>query len=76
MLGEHVLPSGGSARISVFIDVLGRLGVEEKASRQALMRRGGATDAADRMPGHCRLRLMTNRPSGRYSTPYRCSRVW
>src|SRR6266699_6880467 len=38
VLGELVLPSGGSAWTSAFIDVLGRLGVEEKASRQALMR--------------------------------------
>jgi len=38
VLGEFVLPGGGSALTSAFIDVLGRLGVEEKASRQALMR--------------------------------------
>ncbi len=47
VLGEFVLPglpglaglaSGRSAWTSTFIDVLGRLGVEEKASRQALMR--------------------------------------
>ena len=38
VLGELVLPTGGSAPTSAFIDVLGRLGVEEKASRQALMR--------------------------------------
>jgi phenylacetic acid degradation operon negative regulatory protein len=38
MLGEFVLPGGGSAWTSTFIDVLARLGVEEKASRQALMR--------------------------------------
>ena len=41
VLGECVLPAGGSALTSTFIDVLGRLGVEEKASRQALMRTGG-----------------------------------
>jgi phenylacetic acid degradation operon negative regulatory protein len=41
VLGEFVLPAGGSALTSTFIDVLGRLGVEEKASRQALMRTGG-----------------------------------
>jgi phenylacetic acid degradation operon negative regulatory protein len=40
LLGEFVLPTGGSALTSTFIDVLGRLGVEEKASRQALMRTG------------------------------------
>jgi phenylacetic acid degradation operon negative regulatory protein len=38
VLGEFVLPTGGSALTSAFIDVLGRLGVEEKACRQALMR--------------------------------------
>ncbi len=38
VLGEFVLPAGGSAWTSTFIDVLARLGVEEKASRQALMR--------------------------------------
>lgn len=38
VLGEFVLPGGGSAWTSAFIDVLARLGVEEKASRQALMR--------------------------------------
>src|SRR5690349_32 len=40
ILGELVLHTGGSALTSTFIDVLGRLGVEEKASRQALMRTG------------------------------------
>jgi phenylacetic acid degradation operon negative regulatory protein len=38
VLGEFVLPSGGAALTSAFIDVLGRLDVEEKAARQALMR--------------------------------------
>ena len=38
VLGEFVLPTGGPAWTSAFIDVLGRLGVEEKATRQALMR--------------------------------------
>jgi phenylacetic acid degradation operon negative regulatory protein len=38
VLGELVLPAGGVAWTSAFIDVLGRLGVEEKATRQALMR--------------------------------------
>ena len=41
MLGEFVLPGGGSAWTSAFIEVLGRLGVEEKACRQALMRTAG-----------------------------------
>jgi phenylacetic acid degradation operon negative regulatory protein len=38
VLGELVLPAGGEAWTSAFIDVFGRLGVEEKAVRQALMR--------------------------------------
>jgi len=38
VLGEFVLPAGGSAWTSAFIDVLARLGVEEKAARQALAR--------------------------------------
>jgi phenylacetic acid degradation operon negative regulatory protein len=38
VLGEFVLPSGGAALTSAFIEVLGRLGVEEKSARQALMR--------------------------------------
>jgi phenylacetic acid degradation operon negative regulatory protein len=38
MLGEFALPSGRPTPTSAFIDVLGRLGVEEKATRQALMR--------------------------------------
>lgn len=38
VLGEFVLPSGGAAWTSAFIDVFGRLGVEEKTTRQALMR--------------------------------------
>jgi phenylacetic acid degradation operon negative regulatory protein len=38
VLGEFVLPAGGSAWTSAFIDVFARLGVEEKAARQALAR--------------------------------------
>src|SRR5579862_7243548 len=38
ILGEFVLPSGGAAWTSAFIDALGRLGIEEKSCRQALMR--------------------------------------
>src|SRR3954466_16035976 len=38
VLGEFVLPAGETAWTSAFIDVLGRLGVEEKATRQALLR--------------------------------------
>lgn len=37
-LGEFVLPAGGTAWTASFIELLGRLGVEEKATRQALMR--------------------------------------
>jgi phenylacetic acid degradation operon negative regulatory protein len=38
VLGEFLRPCGGAALTSAFIDVLSRLGVEEKAARQALMR--------------------------------------
>ena len=38
VLGEFVLPTGGSAWTSAFIEVFARLGVEEKATRQALAR--------------------------------------
>jgi phenylacetic acid degradation operon negative regulatory protein len=38
VLGELVLPSGGTAWTAALIAVLGRLGIEEKAARQALMR--------------------------------------
>jgi phenylacetic acid degradation operon negative regulatory protein len=38
VLGEFVLPTGGSAWTSAFIEVFARLGVEEKAIRQALAR--------------------------------------
>jgi phenylacetic acid degradation operon negative regulatory protein len=40
VLGEFVLPTGGSAWTSAFIQAFGRLGVEEKAIRQALARTG------------------------------------
>jgi phenylacetic acid degradation operon negative regulatory protein len=58
VLGEFVLPAGGVAWTSAVIDVLGRLGVEEKATRQALMRT--ATDgwlAAERVGRRTRWRL-------------------
>lgn len=42
VLGELVLPRPRLVWTSAFIDVLGRLGIEEKASRQALMRTGAA----------------------------------
>lgn len=38
VLGEFVLPTGASAWTSAFIEVFARLGVEEKAIRQALAR--------------------------------------
>lgn len=38
VLGEFVLPNGGTAWTSALIDVLRRLDIEEKAARQALMR--------------------------------------
>lgn len=38
VLGEFVLPTGGCAWTSAFIEVFGRLRVEEKAIRQALAR--------------------------------------
>src|SRR2546423_14629964 len=38
VLGEFLLPHGGWVPTSAFLDVLGRLGVEEKATRQAIMR--------------------------------------
>jgi phenylacetic acid degradation operon negative regulatory protein len=38
VLGEFVLPAGETAWTSAFIEVFARLGVEEKATRQALMR--------------------------------------
>lgn len=40
VLGEFVLPTGGSAWTSAFIQAFARLGVEEKAIRQALARTG------------------------------------
>jgi phenylacetic acid degradation operon negative regulatory protein len=38
VLGEFVLPAGGAAWTSALIEVFARLGVEEKAGRQALAR--------------------------------------
>jgi phenylacetic acid degradation operon negative regulatory protein len=38
VLGEFVLPAGGSAWTAAFIDGLARLDIEEKAARQALTR--------------------------------------
>ncbi|MBV9577643.1 MAG: PaaX family transcriptional regulator [Chloroflexi bacterium] len=42
ILGELVLPCGGLAWTSALINVFARLGVEEKAARQALMRTAAA----------------------------------
>jgi len=58
VLGEFVLPGGGRAWTSALIELLGRLGVAEKASRQALMR--AAADgwlAADRIGRRTRWQL-------------------
>jgi phenylacetic acid degradation operon negative regulatory protein len=50
VLGEFVLAASGAAWTSALIDILGRLGVEEKATRQALMRTAGdGWLAADRV---------------------------
>jgi phenylacetic acid degradation operon negative regulatory protein len=38
LLGEFVLPGDGTAWTSAVLEILARLGVEEKATRQALMR--------------------------------------
>jgi phenylacetic acid degradation operon negative regulatory protein len=38
ILGEYVLPAGGRVWTSAVIETMGRVGVEEKATRQALMR--------------------------------------
>jgi phenylacetic acid degradation operon negative regulatory protein len=38
ILGEYVLPGGGSAWTSAMIETMSRLGIEEKTTRQALMR--------------------------------------
>jgi phenylacetic acid degradation operon negative regulatory protein len=62
VLGEFVLPAGGSAWTSAFIETFARLGVQEKAIRQALART--AADgwiAAERHGRRTRWRLT---PSG------------
>jgi phenylacetic acid degradation operon negative regulatory protein len=58
VLGEFVLPGGGTAWTSALIDAIARLGVEEKNVRQALMRT--AADgwlAAERLGRRTRWRL-------------------
>lgn len=58
VLGELVLPGGGTAWTSSVLDVLGRLGVEQKAARQALMRTANAGWlAAERHGRRTRWRL-------------------
>ena len=72
LLGELVLPTGGEAWTSAFIDVFGRLGVEEKAARQALMRTAADNWLSServgrrvRSPGCARSRSSSGRPSPR-----------
>jgi phenylacetic acid degradation operon negative regulatory protein len=61
LLGEFVRPNGGTAWTSAVIAVLGRLGVAEKASRQALMRTAAAGWLdADRIGRRTRWRLTGN----------------
>lgn len=61
VLGEFVLPAGGTVWTSSLIDVLGRLGVEEKATRQALMRTAGdGWLAAERHGRRTRWKLTSN----------------
>jgi phenylacetic acid degradation operon negative regulatory protein len=58
VLGEFVLPNGGTAWTSALIDAIARLGVEEKNVRQALMRT--AADgwlASERLGRRTRWRL-------------------
>jgi phenylacetic acid degradation operon negative regulatory protein len=61
VLGEFVLPHQGTAWTSTIIDVLARVGVEEKASRQALMRTaGGGWLESERIGRRTRWRLTTS----------------
>jgi phenylacetic acid degradation operon negative regulatory protein len=58
LLGEYVLPTGGVAWTSAFIEVFARLGVEEKAARQALARTSAAGwIEAERLGRRTRWRL-------------------
>jgi phenylacetic acid degradation operon negative regulatory protein len=59
VLGEFVLPTGGSAWTSTFIEVFGRLGVEEKAARQALMRSAANGWLTSRRQGRRTVWLLT-----------------
>jgi phenylacetic acid degradation operon negative regulatory protein len=62
VLGEFVLPTGGSAWTSAFIEVFARLGVEEKAIRQALART--ATDGWIKPERHGRRTRWRLTPAG------------
>jgi phenylacetic acid degradation operon negative regulatory protein len=62
VLGEFVLPTGGSAWTSAFIETFSRLGVEEKAIRQALART--ATDGWIRPERHGRRTRWWLTPDG------------
>jgi phenylacetic acid degradation operon negative regulatory protein len=58
LLGELVLPAGGTAWTSAVLSVLARLGVEEKTTRQALMRTATAGWLeADKIGRRARWRL-------------------
>jgi phenylacetic acid degradation operon negative regulatory protein len=60
ILGEFVLPADGQVWTSTVIETMGRLGIEEKATRQALMRT--AADGwltAERLGRRTRWRLTT-----------------
>jgi phenylacetic acid degradation operon negative regulatory protein len=61
-LGEFVLPAGGSAWTAAFIATFARLGVEEKAIRQALART--AADGWIRPERHGRRTLWRLTPDG------------
>ena len=62
VLGEFVLPTGGTAWTSAFIEIFARLGVEEKATRQALARTGA--DGWIRPVRHGRRTRWTLTPDG------------
>ena len=58
VLGEFVLPAGGAAWTGTLIEVLRRVGIEEKATRQALMRTaGGGWLAPERVGRRTRWQL-------------------
>ncbi len=61
LLGELVLPGDGTAWTSAILAVFARLGVEEKATRQALMRTAAAGWLdAEKMGRRTRWRLTSN----------------